>query len=95
MCAYGVAASWVATNLNIRAAYYLYAIGADAMTEDPIVDEVRRAGEEYFAKFNFDLTAICEDLRRRTEEAARDGHKIVSLPPRRPDPVFLAAKKVG
>ena len=65
------------------------------MNEDPIVDEVRRAGAEYFAKFNFDLTAICEDLRRSTEQAARDGHKVVSFPPRHPKPEILAPKRVG
>ena len=64
------------------------------MIDDPIVDEVRRAGEAYFARFHFDLNAICEDLKRTTEEAARAGHKVVSLPPRPVEPQ-LVPKKVG
>jgi hypothetical protein len=64
------------------------------MMDDPIVDEVRKAGEAYFAQFNFDLRAICEDLRRRSE--AR-GVKTVSLPPRppRPNPRPGSEKKAG
>ena len=62
---------------------------------DPVVDEVRKAGEEYFAKFNFDLNAICEDLRRSTEEAAKAGHKVFSSPPRVPQPPPLRSKKAS
>jgi hypothetical protein len=47
--------------------------------DDPIVDEVRKAGEAYFAQFNFDLRAICAVLQRRSEER---GVKTVKLPPR-------------
>ena len=32
---------------------------------DPIVDEIRNNRERYAAKFNYDLTAICRDLRER------------------------------
>jgi hypothetical protein len=49
------------------------------MKDDPIVDEVRKAGEAYFAQFNFDLRAICEDLRRQSVD--RGAHPV-SLPPR-------------
>ena len=31
---------------------------------DPIVDEVRKAREEYAAKFNFYLHAICKDFQK-------------------------------
>jgi hypothetical protein len=62
------------------------------MMDDPIVDEVRRAGEAYFAQFNFDLKAICDDLRRRSDEA---GRKTVSLPPRPVQPRPTPTKKVG
>ncbi len=60
------------------------------MTNDPIVEEVRRAGEAYFRQFNYDLKAALDDLRRRSEEANR---KVVSRPPRRvaPEP----SKKMG
>jgi len=60
--------------------------------DDPIVDEVRKAGEAYFAKFNFDLRAICEDLRRRSEER---GVKTVTLPPRPVQPTPVPNKKAG
>jgi hypothetical protein len=65
------------------------------MNDDPIVDEVRKAGEAYFAKFNFDLNAICDDLRRSTEEAANAGQKVVSFPPRTPEPRPVQSKKAG
>jgi len=35
------------------------------MTQDPIVAEVRRAREEYARRFDFDLWAIFEDLKRK------------------------------
>jgi hypothetical protein len=50
------------------------------MWQDPIVEEVRKRREEYAAKFNFDLKAICRDLRER--QIAGNRH-VVSLPPRR------------
>ena len=65
------------------------------MKDDPIVDEVRRAGEAYLAQFNFDLKAACADLQRRTEEAGQAGRRVVSLPPRPVDPARVRAKRVG
>ena len=62
---------------------------------DPIVDEVRQAGEAYFARFKFDLNAICEDLQRSTEEAAKAGKTVVSSPPRTPQPPPLRSKKAS
>ena len=50
------------------------------MWKDPIVEEIRKYREEYAARFNYDLAAICNDLRER-EKAA--GVKCVSRPPRR------------
>jgi hypothetical protein len=55
------------------------------MWEDPIVAEIRRVREEHAAKFNYDLHAICEDLR---EQERQSGRKFVSYPPRR---IALAA----
>lgn len=43
-----------------------------------IIEEIRRYREEYAARFNYDLHAICENLRRRQ---GSDGRKVVSLPP--------------
>jgi len=48
--------------------------------KDPIVEEVRRAREAHAKKFNYDLNAICEDLRRRERES---GYPTVSLAPKR------------
>jgi hypothetical protein len=64
------------------------------MTPDPIVEEVRRAREEYAARFNYDLRAMCEDLRKRSAER---GVKTVTLSPRpAPSPPSVPAhKKVG
>lgn len=50
------------------------------MFHDPIVDEVRRIREEYAARFNYDLDAICQDLKLRQ---ARNGRKAVRLEPKR------------
>lgn len=50
------------------------------MWRDPIVEEVRRYREAYSSQFNYDLRAICRDLRERQKKS---GRKIVSLPPKR------------
>jgi hypothetical protein len=46
---------------------------------DPIVDEVRKAREDYARQFDFDLDAICRDLRRKEKSS---GALVVSLPKR-------------
>lgn len=38
------------------------------MSDDPIVEEFRQAGNEYAASLGHDLDAIFEDLRRRQKE---------------------------
>ena len=50
------------------------------MWKDPIVEEVRRNREEYAARFNHDLAAICGDLRERQQKSDRE---IISPPPKR------------
>ena len=47
---------------------------------DPIVAEVRKAREEFARQFNYDMHAICEELRR--EEKLSGGGPLVSLPKR-------------
>lgn len=49
------------------------------MKPDPIVDEVRKTREAHAAKFNYDLLAICNDLRKKEKES---GHPVVSRQPR-------------
>lgn len=50
------------------------------MRADPIVEEIRREREAYAAKFNFDLEAIYQDIKRQELES---GHEIVTLPSKR------------
>jgi antitoxin MazE len=50
------------------------------MWEDPIVAEVRRAREEYGARFDHDLDAIFRDLK---EQERISGDTFVTFPPRR------------
>ncbi|HVA46768.1 MAG TPA: hypothetical protein VNH11_10425 [Pirellulales bacterium] len=59
------------------------------MWKDPIVEEIRRYREEYAARFNYDLDAICDDLH---EQEKKSGAKLVSLPPR---PVPKKARRKG
>ena len=51
------------------------------MWRDTIVDETRKAREEYAAKFNYDLEAIYRDLKEKEEQSERE---VVSLPAREP-----------
>ena len=59
---------------------------------DPIVDEVRRARDEYAARFNYDLRAIYRDLK---EQEIRSGRRVVSYaedsPEVKPTKVSLVA----
>lgn len=50
------------------------------MTEDPIIEEVRRHRRARAAKFNYDIDAIAEDARKR-ERAG--GHKVIRPPKRK------------
>jgi len=44
---------------------------------DPIVEEVRKARDEYAARFNYDLDAMVKDL---NEQEKRSGRVIVKRP---------------
>ena len=48
---------------------------------DPIVEEVRRIRDAHAARFNYDLDAICEDIRKQEQLS---GRVFVRLPPRKP-----------
>ena len=43
---------------------------------DEIVEEVRRVRDEYAKKFNYDISAICADIRRKQ---AKSDRKVVSF----------------
>ena len=53
------------------------------MFEDPIVEEIHRIRREHAAKFNNDMTAIADDIRRMERES---GRTYVSFPPKRIGP---------
>jgi len=50
------------------------------MKKDPIVEEVRKVREAHAAKCNYDLSAICADLKDKEKDC---GHPVVCLPPKR------------
>ena len=47
--------------------------------QDPIVEEVRKIRDAHASAFNFDLHAICKDLRKKEKSC---GHSVVSLHPK-------------
>jgi hypothetical protein len=49
------------------------------MWNDPVIEEIHKLRAEHAARFNYDLSAIVEDLKR---EEQKSGKKFVSLPPR-------------
>ena len=51
------------------------------MYNDPIVEQTRKLRDEYAARFNYDLDAICQDLIERQQVSA---HKLVKRSPKRP-----------
>lgn len=51
------------------------------MWHDLIVDEIHRIRDEYAKQFDYDLHAICEDLRA---QQARSERPPVDHPPRKP-----------
>jgi hypothetical protein len=54
---------------------------------DPFVDEIRQYRDAHAARFNYDLKAIYEDIKRREKEREeKTGRKFVSYPPRRIEP---------
>jgi len=65
------------------------------MTDDPIVEEARKAGQAYIDSFNGDLKAIFVDLQQRTQEAHRAGHPVASPPPCQVAPRSEHAKQAG
>ncbi len=53
------------------------------MKTNPILDEIRRFRDAHAKKFNYDLAAICEDLKRERETLKKHGMKFVKLSRRR------------
>ena len=53
---------------------------AGGVSPDPIVEEVRKLRAEHASEFNYDLKAICEDLRQKQRDW---GIKVVTRPAKR------------
>ena len=49
------------------------------MLMDVIVEETRKAREGHVVRFNYDLEAIYEDLKKQEQQGGRN---VVSLPPK-------------
>ncbi len=49
--------------------------------KDPINEEIHKYRAEHARKFNFDLSAICKDLKARSRHL-----KVVRLPPKKIGP---------
>lgn len=49
------------------------------MKADSIVEEVRKARDDYAKQFGYDLNAICKDLQERLQQS---GQTAVSFPPK-------------
>lgn len=54
------------------------------MWQDPILEEIHKIREEHAKAFNYDLEAICDDLRRKQAESNRLIISIPLKPPRQP-----------
>ena len=54
---------------------------------DPFVDEIRQYRDAHAARFNFDLKAIYEDIKRREKEREQTtGRRFLAPPPRAKPP---------
>lgn len=64
------------------------------MQVDPIVEEIRAGREAYAAQFNYDIEAICRDLR---EQERLSGREVITLPPKSPEllPVVKEPRKAA
>ncbi|MGB7445273.1 MAG: hypothetical protein WA919_29730 [Coleofasciculaceae cyanobacterium] len=51
------------------------------MWKDEVLEEIYKMREEHAKSFNYDLKAICADLRKRQ---AASGRKLISKPLKRP-----------
>lgn len=62
------------------------------MTDDPIVDEVRKHRQENAAKFNYDVRAIAADAIKRE---CKSGHRVVNLEEQNKRRATKAGKRIG
>jgi hypothetical protein len=62
------------------------------MSQEPLIEDARRAGQAYVDSFKGDWKALLADLRRRSEA---EGRQAVSLPPKAPKARPATTRKVG
>ncbi len=60
------------------------------MWEDLIIDEIHKHREDYLKEFNYDLHAICQDIRKKQDQSDRS---VVSPKPRPAKKVNKTAKQ--
>lgn len=54
------------------------------MWKDEVLEEIYKIREEHAKSFNYDLQAICDDLRKKQENS---GRQIIKVPLRKPSTV--------
>ena len=59
------------------------------MWKDEIVEEVRKARDEFAAKFDYDMDAIYREIKKQEAES---GRKFVSFPPKPVEPFDKVTK---
>ncbi len=62
------------------------------MSIDSLVDEIRAVREAYAARFNYDIDAICRDIKKQERES---GRTYVSLTQERRTPDQSASKELS
>ncbi len=58
------------------------------MWKDSIIEEIRKHRDEYSKKFDYDLHAICKDIRQKQ---GQDNRRVVAPRPRPPKKVAKVA----
>ncbi|MCI5178514.1 MAG: hypothetical protein D3918_03080 [Candidatus Electrothrix sp. AX2] len=58
------------------------------MWKDLIVAEIHQCRDEYAKKFNYDIHAICQDIRKKQ---GQDGRQVISL---NPNPAICMQKHI-
>ena len=60
------------------------------MRQDSIINEIHQIRERYAKQFNFDLKAMCADLR---EKQRKSGRVVVAFPPKRVQPLAVSNRQ--
>nr|VFJ73991.1 MAG: hypothetical protein BECKFW1821C_GA0114237_105620 [Candidatus Kentron sp. FW] len=60
------------------------------MWKDPIIEEIHKIRDEHAARFNYDLEAIYQDLKRSEQESGRE---TVTFAPKRVQELLVHASR--